>query len=63
MGYNISLAVSVNRLTSDKVQTVRVMYFKFENAFVTGNLLVGPDNIACVDRTIHHFLFFCTHYE
>jgi len=27
-GYNISLAVSVNKLTKDKIQTERVMYFK-----------------------------------
>lgn len=26
-GYNISLAVSVNKLTSDKIHIVRVMYF------------------------------------
>lgn len=25
MGYSISLAVSVNKLTNDKIQTVRVM--------------------------------------
>ena len=28
MGYNISLAISVNKLTNDKIQTVRVMFFK-----------------------------------
>ena len=27
MGYSISLAVSVNILTNDKIQTVGVMYF------------------------------------
>jgi len=28
MGYNISLAVSVNKLTSEIIQTVLVMFFK-----------------------------------
>lgn len=28
MGYSISLAVSVNKLIKDKIQTVRLMYFK-----------------------------------
>lgn len=28
MGYSISLAISVNRLMNDNIQTVRVMYFK-----------------------------------
>jgi hypothetical protein len=28
MGYNISLAVSVNKLIKDKIQTVRLMFFK-----------------------------------
>jgi len=28
IGYSISLAVSVNKLTIDKIQTVFVMYFK-----------------------------------
>lgn len=28
IGYNISLAVSVNKLTKDKIQTVRVIAFK-----------------------------------
>lgn len=28
MGYSISLAISVNRLMNDKIQTVRVIYFK-----------------------------------
>lgn len=28
MGYSISLAVSVSKLTTDKIQTVRVMYLK-----------------------------------
>jgi hypothetical protein len=28
MGYSISLAVSVSKLTIDKIQTVRVIYFK-----------------------------------
>jgi hypothetical protein len=27
-GYNISLAISVNKLISDKIQTVRVIVFK-----------------------------------
>ncbi len=27
IGYSISLAVSVNKLTNDKIQTVRVIYF------------------------------------
>jgi len=27
IGYSISLAVSVNKLTKDKIQTVFVMYF------------------------------------
>ena len=34
MGYSISLAVSVNILTNDKVQTVRVMYFIVFNLIV-----------------------------
>ena len=28
MGYSISLAVSVNKLIKDKIQTVRLMFFK-----------------------------------
>lgn len=28
MGYSISLAVSVNKLINDKIQTVRLMFFK-----------------------------------
>ncbi len=33
MGYSISLAVSVSKLTTDKTQTVRVIYFKFLYCF------------------------------
>ena len=30
MGYNISLAMSVNRLTRERIHTVRVMGFKID---------------------------------
>lgn len=31
MGYSISLAVSVNKLINDKIQTLRLMFFKIRN--------------------------------
>jgi hypothetical protein len=44
IGYNISLAVSVSILTTDKIQTVRVMYFKFLWCFFINYL---PASVSC----------------
>lgn len=53
MGYSISLAVSVNKLTSDSIQTVRVMIRCGE--FVCVCTIVGF--IECSNKLVHCIVF------
>lgn len=52
MGYNISLAVSVNRLTHDRIHTVRVICFN-----ILLNCLVRPGAAFFFSSVLWRMLF------